>query len=83
MTRMTSPLTDVEIEAWTRDPRLAVRTAARLARKVRGYHQGRLVPANAELAREWEISESTAGRAKALLAERGVIKKDSNWYYTA
>jgi len=80
---MTSPLTDAEIDAWARDPRLPVRIAARLASKVRGYGQGRLIPANAELAKEWEISESTAGRAKAFLAERGVIIKDRNWYYTA
>jgi hypothetical protein len=60
-TWMTSPLTDAEIEAWARDPCLSVRTAARLAREVRGYQQGRLVPANAELAREWEISGSTGG----------------------
>ena len=47
------------------------------------------MPAGATGARErrdgqnWEISESPVGRAKALLAERGLIKKDSNWYYTA
>jgi DNA-binding GntR family transcriptional regulator len=79
---MADSLTDEEILAWERDQRRAVRIAGALAREIRKrYAEGQLLPSNRELAERMEASAETVGEAKALLVERGIIKRDGNHHF--
>jgi DNA-binding GntR family transcriptional regulator len=80
---MTNTLTTAEIGAWEATGELTRQIAAHLARailsgRLRAYDA---LPTNESLAREWDASERTATRAKKLLAEYGLLRKENGTYY--
>lgn len=81
----TGDVTDAEITVWSRAASARLRIAARLARDIRDgrYRDWRPLPSGAALAREYDVSSSTANRAQRLLAERGMIRREGNCYFAA
>jgi DNA-binding GntR family transcriptional regulator len=80
---MTSTLTPAQISALEATGQVTKQIAAHLARKIlsgslRAYAG---LPSNESLAREWDTSERTAIRAKELLAEYGLLRKENGIYY--
>ena len=74
-----------ELTEWAESRRTDLRIAAALARQIteQGWRSWHPVPVNSELARVWDCSPDTAGRAKRLLRERGVLVYESRTYYVA
>jgi DNA-binding GntR family transcriptional regulator len=73
-------VTDIDpglIRQWQASHRLAERIAARLAAELRGGRRWDPVDGNFRLAVRMDVSEGTARRAKALLADSGAIMKDA------
>jgi DNA-binding transcriptional regulator YhcF (GntR family) len=78
-------LTDQLIIDWANSPAIVNQVAASLARKIL---TGRILPyaelpSNETLADEWDTSERTVIRAKALLAEYGALRKELGIYWVA
>jgi hypothetical protein len=75
------------ISRWLASRRLSERIAARLAVELRGRQRWDPVEGNFRLGVRMEVSEGTARRAKALLADSGAIMKDATGgttgYYVA
>jgi hypothetical protein len=74
------PVTDIDpgaIRRWQASRRLAERVAARLAVELRGRQRWDPVEGDFRIAVRMDVSESTARRAKALLANCGAIMKDA------
>lgn len=71
---------DELIKTWGDSPSLPCNIASDLAI---GIRDGRLkaVPATGDVAAEWDTSERTVLRAKKLLEDQGVIKRDERGYY--
>jgi hypothetical protein len=73
-------VTDIDhdtITRWKASRKLTERTAARLAAELRGLARWEPVPGNFAIAVRMSVSEGTARRAKALLADHGAIMKDA------
>jgi DNA-binding GntR family transcriptional regulator len=78
-------LTDSDIRQWSTDRSIARIIAADLASSI---NMGLLtrwndLPDNARLADEYGTSARTAGRAKRLLADHGLLIKAGGRYYVA
>ena len=74
-------MTDISpnlISQWKASPRLAERTAARLAAELHGSQRWEPVPGNLPLARRLNVSQATIGRAKNLLADHGAIMRSGS-----
>jgi hypothetical protein len=65
------------IRQWQASRRLAERVAARLATELRGRQRWDPVDGNFRIAVRMAVSEGTARRAKALLADSGAMMKDA------
>jgi DNA-binding GntR family transcriptional regulator len=83
-------VTDIDpgvIRQWQASRSLAEQVAARLAAELRGRQRWDPVDGNFRLAVRMGVSESTARRAKALLAGHGAIMQDGRnraaGYYVA
>ena len=73
-------MTDIDpglIRQWQASRRLTDQVAARLAAELRGRPRWEPVEGNFRLAVRMSVSEGTAHRAKALLADNGAIMKDA------
>ena len=73
-------MTDIDpalISQWQASPSLAEQVAARLAAELRGLPRWEPVDGNYRIAARMDVSESTARRAKVLLAAHGAIMKDT------
>jgi DNA-binding GntR family transcriptional regulator len=80
---VTHALTPAQISEWAAKGSTAKKIAAHLAEKILS---GRLLsfaepPSNETLADEWDASERTVIRAKALLAQYGALRKENGTYY--
>jgi DNA-binding GntR family transcriptional regulator len=78
------PAPDQLIKGWANGG-LTQQIAAALARKIL---TGQLLPyaplpSNESLADEWDASTRTVIRAKVLLAERGILRKENGNYWVA
>lgn len=78
-------LTDDEIHEWACDSSVAKNIAADLATSIRHgtlprWHD---LPDNTKLASDYSTSLRTVGRAKRLLADRGLIEKAGSHYFVA
>jgi DNA-binding GntR family transcriptional regulator len=82
---MTHTLTTATITAWTDNGGLTQQIAARLAREIRSgaLHRYAELPSDESLAKEFDASGRTARRAKKLLAEHGLLRKENGLYYVA
>lgn len=69
-----------QIRQWDDSSHLTENIAADLAIGIRTSRLTSL-PSSQSLAIQWDVSERTARRAKRLLADTGLIKKDRNVYY--
>lgn len=69
-----------QIEQWDRSTCLAENIAADLAIGIRSARLSSL-PSSRSIAIEWDVSPRTVRRAKRLLAETDLIKKDRRTYY--
>ena len=80
---MTDTLTDQTIGEWEKGG-VMKRMAADLARRINSgiMEQYAELPSNA-LADEWDVSERTVRKAKKLLADHGLLRKDGCNYYVA
>ena len=65
------------IRQWQASPRLAERTAARLAAELSGLPRWEPVQGNFPIALRMDVSQGTVRRAKVLLASHGAIMKDA------
>jgi DNA-binding GntR family transcriptional regulator len=76
------PLTDTEIANWAADPKPAYRIAAGIARSIRSgkLEPGAAIDSNNALARQHDCSPSAAATAKSLLASRGMLRKQGQYY---
>lgn len=81
--RTPQPLPQDELAAWTVSGNTARRTAAHLAGQLRGKQRWACIPSVGEIVRRLDVSESTARRARKLLADHGLIMKDGRDYYVA
>jgi DNA-binding GntR family transcriptional regulator len=81
----TRALTPATIKAWENSDALTKRIAASLARKINmgEIHRYAELPSSETLADQWDASGRTALRAKALLAEHGLLTKEHGTYYVA
>lgn len=79
----TAGVTDAEILAWSCDTSPRLRIAARLAREVMDgkYGNWKLLPSASALADEYDVSPRTVDRAKHLLADRGLMRREGRYYY--
>ena len=79
------PLTDTEIANWAADPRPACQVAAGIARSIRSgkLEPGAAIDSNNDLARQHDCSPSAAASAKSLLASRGLLRKEGQFYVVA
>ena len=68
---------DDTVARWRASSRLAERIAARIAAELRGQPRWQPVQGNFRLGARMGVSEGTARRAKALLADHGAIMKDA------
>jgi DNA-binding GntR family transcriptional regulator len=77
-------LSDIEIQAWSRDRSVARRIAASLAVDIKAGKFGRYaeLPPTFDLAVALSVSTSTVGSAKRLLFDQGLLKKakDGSFY---
>jgi hypothetical protein len=74
---------DAEIVLWSRDAAVRLRIAARLAREVTDGKYKDWRPSGSDLADEYDVSPSTANRARHLLADRGLIRREGNSWFAA
>jgi DNA-binding transcriptional regulator YhcF (GntR family) len=75
------PIVDDElIRSWENSASTPMNIAADVAI---GIREGRIraVPSTGEVAREWDTSPRTVQRAKKLLEDHGIIKRDAAGYY--
>jgi DNA-binding GntR family transcriptional regulator len=79
------PLTDAEIASWAADLRPACQVAAGIARSIRSgkLEPGAAIDSNNDLARQHDCSPSAAATAKSLLASRGLLGKQGQYYVVA
>ena len=80
---MTDTPTDQTIREWDKGGTMK-RMAADLARKINSgiLDQWAELPSHA-LADEWDVSERTVRKAKKLLADHGLLRKEGCNYYVA
>ena len=74
---------DALIARWQRSGRRDESIAADIATKIRigKYKQYHELPPRTDLAREFNVSESTVSSAKRLLADAKILAKDQNGVY--
>jgi DNA-binding GntR family transcriptional regulator len=79
---MTDTLTEQTIGEWEKGG-TKKRMAADLARKINAgiIDPWTELPPNAALADEWDVSEGTASKAKKLLADHGLLRKENGKHY--
>jgi len=79
------PLTDAEIDNWAASPRPAYQVAAGIAKSIRSgkLESGAAIDSNNDLARQHDCSPSAAATGKALLADRGMLRKQGQFYVVA
>jgi hypothetical protein len=83
LARTPQPLPQDELAAWAGSGNTARRTAAHLAGELRGKQRWACVPPVREIVLRLDVSDSTARRARKLLADHGLIMKDGRDYYVA
>jgi DNA-binding GntR family transcriptional regulator len=79
------PLTDIEIDKWAADPKPSYQVAAGIARAIRSgkLEPGAAIDSNQMLAGRHDCSRTAAGNGKALLVERGMLRKEGQFYVVA
>jgi DNA-binding GntR family transcriptional regulator len=79
------PLTDAEIASWATSPRPACQVAAGIARSIRSgkLEPGAAIDSSSDLARRYDCSRSAAATGKSLLASRGMLRKEGQYYVVA
>lgn len=79
------PVTDTEIASWAASPRPACQVAAGIARSIRSgkLEPGAAIDSSSDLARRHDCSPSAAATAKSLLASRGMLRKQGQYYVVA
>jgi DNA-binding GntR family transcriptional regulator len=78
-------LTDAEIESLAASPKPSGKVAASIARSIKSgkLERGAAIDSNADLARQHDCSPSAAATAKSLLAARGLLRKEGQFYVVA
>jgi len=76
------PLTDAEIESLAASLKPSGQVAAGIARSIKSgkLEPGAAIDSNADLARQHDCSPSAASTAKSLLASRGLLRKEGQFY---
>jgi len=76
------PLNEAEIADWATDSKPAYKIAAGIARSIRSgmLEPGAATDSNNALARQHDCSPSAAASAKTLLASRGLLRKQGQYY---
>jgi DNA-binding GntR family transcriptional regulator len=76
------PLSDTEIANWAAHLKPAYRVAAGIATSIRSgkLEPGAAIDSNNDLARQHDCSPSAAATAKSLLASRGLLRKQGQFY---
>lgn len=75
--------TDALITGWRRSPKRTEQIAGELAARVVTMHSWAELPSLGELAGDYDTSERTIGKAKALLARHGLLVLECRRYYVS